>query len=497
MADRVAADGKKKWTILIYFSTDNNLSEEGVFALKELKRVVGPDVNVFAQFDPVGRGNTTRRFHIRQANRSGSLGDEDVVAQLGETDMNDPKTLRDFLVAGITRFREDTTNFMVILAGHGAGVNQGFFLRDEERRLSEIPSSFPLTNLKGQVFNDPELVVALGNKKIDILGFDACMMSMVEVCYELFDCPVLNLAVGSEGFSLNAGWPYHRIVEELEDSYLDPETLAEFIVKDHTEFYADYHLGGLSTDLSAVRLGRIPDLTRSIGELAQALIRKFDGEAGGQPDESEDLPREPPRKYFYKLGGKDFQDAIILTHWATQSYNGEQSVDLYDFCDLLQKRAHGFEGDIDFQNDPQSIYRHCARVKNEIDKAVVLTCDVGAAFQFSRGISITFPWSLVNLAPQYRTLRFSLEANDWLKFLDVYVEATQRLPRRRPTVDFRSTPPYNRGPEGRILSMRNAPTQFKEYVCGSEVGTPNRAAAKAHPTPTRASGKKVARKRKK
>jgi len=165
MADRVAADGKKKWTILIYFSTDNNLSEEGVFALKELKRVVGPDVNVFAQFDPVGRGNTTRRFHIRQANRSGSLGDEDVVAQLGETDMNDPKTLRDFLVAGITRFREDTTNFMVILAGHGAGVNQGFFLRDEERRLSEIPSSFPLTNLKARCSTIPNWLSRWGIKK--------------------------------------------------------------------------------------------------------------------------------------------------------------------------------------------------------------------------------------------------------------------------------------------------------------------------------------------
>lgn len=494
MADRDAADGKKKWTVLIYFSTDNNLSEEGIFALKELKKVGGTKVNVFAQFDPVGRGNTTRRFHIRRADDLGRLKPEDVFEELGETDMNDPETLRRFLVAGIQEFNADTDHYILILSGHGGGQDEGIFLRDEERRLSSIPSSFPLTDLKERVFDDDEVVRELGpNKKIDILGFDACMMSMVEVCYELHDCAILNLVIGSEGFTLNSGWPYDRMVRRLQkEPYLDPVGLAKFIVKDHSDFYADYHLGGLSTDLAVIRLAQIPALTARIEELAVALKYKFEQEKDRETDDTEELPEG--MELFYKLNGRDFQDAMILSHWASQSYNGEQSVDLFDFCELLQRRAPRFET-ID---NPDSIFYHCERVKQEIVRAIALSCDVGSAFQFSRGVSICFPWSRVNISPHYPRIRFSREARRWLEFINVYADATQRLPRRREPAELRSTPPYNKGPEGRILSMRNPPSRFKLYVCDpTEEESTRPPAAEARPSAERADGQKAARKRKK
>jgi hypothetical protein len=463
-----AAAGEKTWTILIYLSTDNNLSEEGIYALKELKKVVNDKVNIFAQFDPVGRGNDARLFHLAKANAAGKLNiADDVVENLGEVDMSKPETLRRFIVAGVRKFKEVTSHFMLIVSGHGSGISEGFFLRDEERPLSEIPSSFPITDLKKSVFDDPEVIKELGDKKIDILGFDACMMSMIEVCDEIHDNDKLNLVVGSEGFSLNAGWPYDKIVNLIKgQSEIDPVSLAKLIAREHSIFYSDYHLGGLSTDISVIDLRRIPHLKARINELSDALINRFEIEGeNGTPDETEDASGK--QKLFYKLAGKPFQDAVILAHWAAQSYNGEQSVDLYDFCLLLQKRAHSFEV-VDCENDPDSIYCHCARVMSEIEQAVLVTRNDGAAFQFSHGVSISFPWSNVNTPPNYSTLRFGREHPRWFDFIKVYAEATQRLPQARPSDKFRSTPPYSKGPEGRILSMRNPPSEFVEPNDDSE-----------------------------
>ncbi len=464
---------KNKWTILLYMSTDNSLSEEGVYILKEIKKVAAADVNVFAQFDPVGRGNQTRRFLIRKADPSGKIteANDQFGHDLGETDMSDPETLRRFLVAGVRQF-PDTTHFMLSLNGHGGGISEGFFLRDEERRLSDIPSAFPLTDLKRRVFDDDELLRELDGRKFNVLGFDSCLMSMVEVCYEIHDCEALQYVVASEGFTLNAGWPYHQLVCQLDDKNknFEPLDVAKLIVGDYADFYADYHFGGLSTDISVVNLKRIRPLTDRIGELADALVYRFEQESDLEHDESEELPDDiKKRKFFYKLAGKPFQDSIILAHWAAQSYNGEQSIDLYDFCLTLQKRSPCFEG-ADFKENPESIYNYCERVKTEIynketDRVVESTCNDGAAFQFSHGVSISFPWSKVNIPPNYPTLRFSTEAPRWPRFIDTYVDATQRLPQLRPQAHLRSTPPYSKGPEGRILSMRNHPTEFVEQEC--------------------------------
>lgn len=464
---------KNKWTILLYMSTDNSLSEEGVYTLKEIKKVAAADVNVFAQFDPVGRGNQTRRFLINKKDADGKL-DVDVDQfglPLGETDMSAPETLRRFLVAGVREF-PDTTHFMLSLNGHGGGISEGFFLRDEERPLSEIPSAFPLTDLKKKVFDDDELLNELRGRKFNVLGFDSCLMSMVEVCYEIHDCEALQYVVASEGFTLNAGWPYHQIVSKLTGKNVEPLDLAKLIVGEYANFYSDYPLGGLSTDISVLDLKRVRPLTERIGELADALVHKFEDEIDPKSDPTEFVPPDEDdpakkRKLFYKLAGKPFQDAIILAHWAAQSYNGEQSIDLHDFCFLLQKRAPFFESDI---KKPESIYQHCQRVMEEIsngttDHVVQVECDDGGAFQFSHGVSISLPWSKVNIPPNYPTLRFSNEVQQWPRFIKTYVDATQRLPQDRPQFRLRSTPPYSKGPEGRILSMRNHPTEFLEQEC--------------------------------
>jgi len=448
---------RRKWAVLVYQAADNNLTEECIYALTEMKaatntvsRALARPLDVIVRLDPLGRGNPSRLFNLKTGR---SLeDDEDERQRRFEIDTGNPETLLDFLCTAIDK--NDADHFMLVLSGHGAATSEGFFLKDEERPLLSIPSSFPVPALR-RVFQSDRLKDALGDRKIDILGFDACMMSVGEVCYQLRDLEVLNLVVGSEGFSLNSGWPLRSILEHMRGFQLNPDQLAEFIVKAYVEFYGDYHLGGLSVDQAAVDLSQICHLRDEVDRLAQSMIYEIRRESGDHDD-----------NLYYREGGKPFQDALLLAHWAAQSYNGEQCVDLYDFCDLLEERVPHHESD-------ESVWKCCRRIKNFLtqgpDKLIRKCCYVGAAFQFSHGLSIYFPWAYYDLAPSYRELDFAKHSK-WREFLKIYLKATRRRPREGKDIHvtekaFRSTPPSSKGPSGKVFSMRNPPTRFHRPKC--------------------------------
>src|SRR5215467_12605856 len=56
----------KPWNVMIYMSANNNLSEECVFALKEIDRLrLSDKINVVAQLDTNIRGVPLKRFHFK------------------------------------------------------------------------------------------------------------------------------------------------------------------------------------------------------------------------------------------------------------------------------------------------------------------------------------------------------------------------------------------------------------------------------------------------
>lgn len=481
------------WTILIYLSADNNLSEECIYALKELREhLTQPGaatfkVNVVALIDPVGRGIKARLIEVGKSGPDGNIDCDtlpkgafgNLIKGAGEVDMGDSWTLTRFLYKGIEKYQAE--HYMVILSGHAAGTHEGFFLRDEERPLSLIPSSLP-PQLLEKVFSNDSIKAALKGKKVDILGFDACMMSMIEVCYQLRDINILDLVVGSEGFSLNAGWPYDDIVSEIQGCKIDvPLRVAQVIVEKNFKFYRDYFIGGLSTDLSVIKLKYIGDLKAKVDTLAEKLIAGLEVEKKSQKEKKVDEGEKTPDYFYAEDGSHKLQDALILAHWAAQAYNGEQCVDLYDFCCLLSKRMvdhSGIPGAVEIKSACEAVV---ALIKpregqngSAKKKIVEHSCYTGAAFQYSYGISIYFPWSKVNMAPNYYNFDFGKpKSSAWSKFLKLYVKATQRRMRTKEDKiirvdDTRSTPPYGKGPEGKTFSMRNPPSDFDHCVeCGN------------------------------
>ena len=67
-------------------------------------------------------------------------------------------------------------HYMVVLAGHGAGTEEDFLLKDDSPR-----NSLSIPALR-EVFEEVKKYLKIN---IDILGMDVCLMSMVEICYEL------------------------------------------------------------------------------------------------------------------------------------------------------------------------------------------------------------------------------------------------------------------------------------------------------------------------
>jgi hypothetical protein len=504
------------WTIMVYLAGDNNLADECVYALTEMKAAdVDNRIKVVAQFDPTARKVRTRRFVINgnAANPKSQTAVlegkeyrykgrrkimEDAIEGLpegsvkfppqdppkdpskdppraakadpdGESDSGDPKLLFDFI--SWTVEHHPAQHYMVILSGHGGGPTEQEFLRDESSKgtltIKELGQVFQAVRSNLEDLNGAPL-------EIDIVGMDACLMSMAEVCHQ-FQSSVRYM-VSSESFGPQSGWPYGHILQGLKQ-HLDqskgdtsPEDLASIVLDEHVDFYMEYAMtNGLSVDISLMDVHRAEDLAGVLKKLSETLINELEADPMDHPSH--------------------FRDQIILAHWEAQSYNGELFVDLYDFCDCLQKRYHPERAMPVPDDDPRAeqvkedirrritVYEHCENVKNLIQSRLVRkSCYMGATFQYSFGVSIYFPWSEV--APDYNSEELTfVNASDWRKFLEVYVRQTRRSP-RGPVVtiegvpgpvfveNIRKTPLDDRGPVSVIIrSMRNPPVEPSVSDC--------------------------------
>jgi hypothetical protein len=212
--------------------------------------------------------------------------------------------------------------------------------------------------------------------------------------------------VAAEGFELNTGWPYARLLELAKNEHVQqaqgpalqlptPE-LAKSIVRRYTEYYRNYELADVSTDMAALQLNALNGLVPAVNNLCTAMIKSI---------------QDP-----------QVQGAIVLAHWNAQSYKNDQHVDLYDFCECLKRQYAGFTD-------------HCENVMKEIRNVVLLSCSTGAAFQYSHGLSVFFPWADIEDVEEtselglYQKQLAWAEPSYWAGFLREYLKYTQRLPR--------------------------------------------------------------------
>lgn len=113
---------------------------------------------------------------------------------------------------------------------------------------------------------------SLGGAKLDVIGFDACLMSMIETAYSLRD--VGSVMVGSEELEPGRGWDYSDIVTRIEtESPQDGASLAKIIVQSYQKTYEQI---APDTTMSAVDLTKAGSIATTISAVADTLLVKLD-----------------------------------------------------------------------------------------------------------------------------------------------------------------------------------------------------------------------------
>ena len=421
---------EKEWTVMVYLAGDNNLDSAGVIDLKEMKKVGSTEqINVIAQFDREGKAIATNRYYIR---KGGTLA-KDVVGSLGETNMGNPRVLEDFIKWGIKNYPAE--HYLVVVWNHGNGWNDENVYRVARnmmklnikrrgevvlpakgaqkdsvsiRRIRAIggkkfrhalfhTSIMKAITIRGIAYDDDaqdfldniEMKRLLAStkkilkRKIDILGMDACMMSMAEVVYQLRDS--VSLTVGSEEVEPGDGWPYDRILAKLaKKPAMTPNELATTIVN---EYVASYPANAGVTQ-SACDLSKAGLLASAVDQLADVLNSH--------------------------LSDASVRATVIECRLQTQAYDTPDYIDLYDFCNLLESKT-GFD----------DIRAACSAVKNMIQRngLVIRSGYKGKNVKHSNGLSIYFPQK--SLSSLYATLDFTKKTS-WGKFLERCISYTRR-----------------------------------------------------------------------
>jgi hypothetical protein len=104
-------------------------------------------------------------------------------------------------------------------------------------------------------------------RKVDVVGMDACLMTMLEVAYQLKDHA--KVLVGSEELEPGAGWPHSLILADLtKNSKMTPAELGATVVQRYVRSYRHR----AEATQSAIDLGQIGDLVDAVDLLARRLL---------------------------------------------------------------------------------------------------------------------------------------------------------------------------------------------------------------------------------
>lgn len=283
----------KKWLFINYVAGDCNLTE---FQLKNLdqQEKVGSDANthIVAYVDvgpnpaPLkfgtkegetqgpgepGSWSGCRTLYISKDDETDKLNSEVIEEHGNHVDMSSGQTLKKFLKDALTKFPADHVAF--IFNDHGGGFT-GAMSDETDGGFMSLPDT-------KKAFDE---VQAETGKKLDIIGYDACLMAGTEVAYELKNNAEIFLAAEeSEG---GPGWTY--------DSMLGGRTLGEAIQKAQSSLFkidvGPREFAKIIVDVNAEHNNDIPtfsatDLTKmdklkdSSEGLAQAIIKTDDKQA--------------------------------------------------------------------------------------------------------------------------------------------------------------------------------------------------------------------------
>jgi len=298
---------------------------------------------------------------------------------LGECNMGDPDTLDAFVMWAMTDFPAD--NYALVLWNHGDGwksidtwVPWADDLKDAKdagltRGICEDYTNSDYLSLQ-------ETEQALTGKYVQLLGYDACLMHMIEVVYQVRTNA--GVSVGSEEVEPGDGWPYDTILADLTVTpTMSEDALGTVIVDRYMASYPTYN----DLTQSAMDNSALPNLVAAVDNLAQALIYEINGGHWTQVQQARNAAAEIHYTYY---------------------------IDLYNFAQKIKTYVPGAAA-------------QAQAVMNEVSKMYEAH---GSSVPNDHGLSIYYPRLEGKYLASYDNTAFAIDT-EWDEFLKRYYEGPE------------------------------------------------------------------------
>jgi cysteine peptidase C11 family protein len=322
------------WTFMIYMS-DCDLETWALRDVNEMEEIPsGSHLNIVVQLDrweskspldDISDGNwtTAKRFLIGPDDDPLSIGSQEI-EDIGEINSGDPDELVDFALWSMDEYPAD--NYALILWNHGSGIDGICW----EQSLEEE-----------DVITIPELGEALdtisdsGTSPLEIIGFDACLMSTIEVAYEI--APYGKYLLGSEITEPNFGWDYSRIGDLVTDPFLTAEDIGDLIIDSYID-QTDVFTAKRSMSLGLYDLSKTENVISDLDTLANTI-----NSAGT----TEIYNMRVARKYAQPISDGHSSDAVDLQDFVENimdlSENSQVKANSEDLLESIDNMVLRFE----------------------------------------------------------------------------------------------------------------------------------------------------------
>lgn len=314
----------------------------------------------------------TRFIDFTKVQRHKVLHDNiQTLANLGQKDMGDPKTLSDFIIWGISNF--PAKKYAIILWDHGSGLNgfgQDNVFNNDKLTPIELKQAFLAAKVDTNV-------------TFDLIGFDACAMSSLEIASRLQNAT--HYMVSSEEVEPSWGWNYTSILQNLSaNSEQSGSLLGTAIVNSYfkqSRYFSTFEKSGADKEitLAVIDMAKIPQLIKDVNALSNTLVSNL-----------HDLP-----------SAISLSKSIDLTEHYGQSARGSSGfIDLYDLLINIQANYPSLTGKI-------------KAVQNSLKAATVYKFN-GEAKPNANGLSVYMPLLKNEFSNSTELFVIGL---DWLKLL--------------------------------------------------------------------------------
>ncbi len=410
-----------KWTFMVYMEAANDLE---IFAPRNMRQMqqIGSNehVNIIVQHNIYEKNiYRSRTFFINK-------GEKQLVKEHYAPHDTGEENLIRFCCDTINTYTAD--HYALIFWNHGTGIlepvlrntlsstdlfsmtNSSDFFEKENKGFSPLQTASKNNaqqKYKGICFNDTSgkyltekhvcralktiCATSLQNKKLDLIGFDACLMSMLEVAIAIE--PYAKIMVASQDVERGTGWNYYYVLFPFLSTSLNPQDLGKHIVNAYQKTYqkiADF-------TLSCVLLEKVQEIANNVSRVASLLQKII---LSSHDKKIKTLIKTSRNKHLCTYFEEpEFIDLYHIYHNLFMHF--KQALEIKEIEELKQELTHG---------------------ELLIEEAVYANT-TGSAYPQAKGISIYFPEHSIHSS--YKRCCFAMNSH-WLPFLKTYLSVYKK-----------------------------------------------------------------------